>query len=289
MPPTTTVDGTDNLGEGDSYLVLDLLPEDENWMEKLKREVQFRIMLHRGGEVPRLVAVQGEINNDGSYPIYRHPADASPPLLWFSPTVSRIRAAVEAQLNHPVNHVLIQHYRSGKDYISEHSDKTIDVVAGSKIVNISIGATRIMTLRTKKDASSSTGGLGEDKSRKHQKFSLPDRSMFVMGLETNARWLHSIGHDNRPFHTKSEEEKYMNGERISLTFRNIGTFLSAGGTKIWGQGAVAKSAGGARDVVTDQEEVEKLVDWFGRENHQSDFDWQEVYGQGSDVVNFTQL
>jgi len=57
MPPTTASD-TDNLGEGDSHLVLDLLPEDENWMEKLKGEVQFRVMLHRGGEVPRLVAVQ---------------------------------------------------------------------------------------------------------------------------------------------------------------------------------------------------------------------------------------
>ena len=204
--------------------------------------------------------------------------------------MSRIRTAVEEHLNHPVNHVLIQHYRSGKDYISEHSDKTIDVVAGSKIVNVSIGAARSMTLRTKKDAASSSAeGSEEDKSRRNQKFPLPDRSMFVMGLETNAKWLHSVRHDNRPFHTKSEEERYMNGERISLTFRNIGTFLSADGTKIWGQGAVAKSAEEARDVVTDQEEVEKLIDWFGRENHQSDFDWQGVYGQGSDVVNFTQL
>jgi len=203
--------------------------------------------------------------------------------------VSRIRAAAEKHLNHPVNHVLIQHYRSGKDYISEHSDKTIDVVASSKIVNVSIGATRSMTLRTKKDASLSSGELEEDKSRKHQKFPLPDRSMFVMGLGTNAKWLHSVRHDNRPSHTKSDEERYMNGERISLTFRSIGTFLSADGTRIWGQGAVAKSAGEARGVVTDQGEVEKLIEWFGRENHQSDFDWQGVYGQGSDVVNFTQL
>lgn len=81
----------------------------------------------------------------------------------------------------------------------------------------------------------------------------------------------------------------MNGERISLTFRNIGTFLSVDGTKIWGQGAVAKFAAEARNVVTDQEAVEQLIDWFGRENHQSNFDWQGVYGQGSDVVNFTQL
>jgi hypothetical protein len=49
MPPSTIVDDANNLGEGDSYLVLNLLPEDEDWMEKLKQEVQFRVMLHRGG------------------------------------------------------------------------------------------------------------------------------------------------------------------------------------------------------------------------------------------------
>jgi hypothetical protein len=51
MTPTTTLVDTDNLGEGDSYLVLDLLPEDENWMEKLKQEVQFNVMLHRGAGI----------------------------------------------------------------------------------------------------------------------------------------------------------------------------------------------------------------------------------------------
>ena len=50
-----------------------------------------------------------------------------------------------------MNHVLIQLYRSGKDCISEHSDKTIDVVPGSSIVNVSFGARRTMTLRKKKD------------------------------------------------------------------------------------------------------------------------------------------
>jgi len=95
-----------------------------------------------GGAVPRLVAVQGQVNEDGSYPIYRHPSDESPALLPFSPTVSMIREHVEKVLNHPVNHVLIQYYRSGNDYISEHSDKTIDVVRDSSIVNVSFGAER---------------------------------------------------------------------------------------------------------------------------------------------------
>jgi len=274
----------DAMGEGDTSLVLDVLPPDleAEAMDRLRKEVKWNVMMHRGGEVPRLVAVEGGIAEDGSYPIYRHPADSSPSLLPFSPIVSQIRTRVEQILNHPVNHVLIQYYRTGKDYISEHSDKTIDVVRGSKIVNVSIGATRTMTMRTKKD-----GSQGEEQVRKTQKIPLPNNSMFVMGLNTNAKWLHSIRHDNRPFNTKSVEEQYMNGERISLTFRRIGTFLSEDGKKIWGQGAKGKTKEEAQDVLVGAEqEVESLIEKFGRENHQSDFDWDEAYGEGSNVLHF---
>jgi 2OG-Fe(II) oxygenase superfamily len=139
-----------------------------------------------------------------------------------------------------------------------------------------------MTLRTKKDR-----GQGEEGVRKTQKVPLPNNSMFVMGLKTNAKWLHSIRHDNRPFLTKSAEEQYMNGERISLTFRRIGTFLSKDGTKIWGQGARGKTKGEAQDVLVGAEqEVESLIERFGRENHQSDFDWEKAYGEGSNVLHF---
>ena len=41
----------------------------------------------------------------------------------------------------PVNHVLIQLYCTGADYISEHSDKKINAVRGSCIVYLSQGAT----------------------------------------------------------------------------------------------------------------------------------------------------
>jgi hypothetical protein len=73
-----------------------------------------RIVFDVGGEVPRLVAVEGEVGEDGrysvsfrlracmntssflySFPIYRHPADESPPLSAFSPTVSLIREHVQ--------------------------------------------------------------------------------------------------------------------------------------------------------------------------------------------------
>ncbi|OCH90399.1 hypothetical protein OBBRIDRAFT_793386 [Obba rivulosa] len=300
----------DNMGEGDTSLVLDFLPPDlaDTAFEALLREVQWSTMYHRGGEVPRRVAVEGEINADGGFPVYRHPADESPPLHPFSPTVARIRAHVERVLQQPVNHVLIQHYRTGADYISEHSDKTIDVVRGSSIVNVSLGAQRVMTMRTKKDATASpshngNGGGGspatpddpaDDASavsapgarRGIQRIPLPHNSMFVMGLATNARWMHGIRHDKRPTALKTEEERAADGARISLTFRHIGTFLARGETHIYGQGARGKTADDARPVVLGGPEAEKLIIAFGNENHQSDFDWEANYGEGYDVLHF---
>lgn len=276
----------DKIGEGDSELVLNILPSDlaEIAFENMRKEVAWNVMYHRGGEVPRLVAVEGEVVADGSFPIYRHPADESPALHPFSPTVSLIREHVQKVLKHPVNHVLIQHYRSGADYISEHSDKTIDIVRGSRVVNVSLGAQRIMTLRLKRDG---MDGREKGTPRPSQKIPLPHNSMFVLGLETNAKWLHAINHNKRPLHLKSPEEQFMNGERISLTFRHIGTFLTADESQIYGQGAKGKTRETAQPVVKGTEEATKLLEAFGKENQQSDFDWEAVYGEGSDVLHFT--
>ena len=103
----------DEIGAGDSHLVADILPTDlaDVAFDRMKEEVGWKTMYHRGkiffsssnsvvkhsagGEVPRLVAVEGDVAEDGSFPIYRHPADESPPLSQFSPTVSRIRDHVQ--------------------------------------------------------------------------------------------------------------------------------------------------------------------------------------------------
>ena len=69
-----------------------------------------------------------------SFPIYRHPSDTTPLLLEFTPTVKRIRDHVSSLLHQPLNHVLIQWYRNGNDYIAEHADKTVDIVRGSAII-----------------------------------------------------------------------------------------------------------------------------------------------------------
>ncbi|KIJ46464.1 hypothetical protein M422DRAFT_74902 [Sphaerobolus stellatus SS14] len=292
---TTSHTEKNTFGEGDTYLVESLLPEDvaAKAFEQLKDEVQWQTMYHHGGEVPRLVAVQGEVTEDGSFPIYRHPSDESPPLLPFSATVNMIRQRVEKVLEHPVNHVLIQFYRSGHDYISEHSDKTIDVVRGSNIVNVSLGAERLMVLRTKKDTIEPADAGQPDApkpKRPSQRIPLPHNSMFVLGLETNKKWLHAIRQDKRLITEKTPTELAFDGGRISLTFRYIGTFLKDvdNVTHIWGQGAKGKTEDEMHPVVVaDKTETSKMIHAFGRENQMSDFDWDRGYGEGFDVLHFS--
>lgn len=272
------------VGEGDSRLIPEIdLPTDA--FERIRAEVPWQKMYHLSGQVPRLVAVQGKIQPDGAIPIYRHPADESPPLNAFTPAVDEARIVVEQILAQPLNHVLIQLYRDGQDSISEHSDKTLDVVRDSFICNVSLGAQRVMVLRTK--ASAHDPKESAEAGRVTQRVPLPHRSLFVLGEKTNKRWLHGIRPDKRSESTKSAEEQAFGGERISLTFRHIGTFIDPSANTIWGQGASGKTSDAARPVVHgDPAETERLIRAFGHENRAREFDWDAVYGGGFDVVNF---
>lgn len=287
----------DRIAEGDSRIVYDFFPPElrhptdptkplkDLIFQQLFNEVRWQKMLHQQGEVPRLVCCQGEFGADGSMPVYRHPTDQALPLLHFSPKVQVVRKQAEKLVGHPLNHVLIQLYRSGNDYISEHSDKTLDIVRGSSIINVSFGAQRTMRLRTKKSAKSE--GSEEAAARNTQRVAMPHNSMFVLGLESNKKWLHGINPDKRLEAERSDDERAFCGIRISLTFRHIGTFLDAENSTVWGQGATSKEERDAQDVINDdEEENEKMVRAFSRENHNSEFDWDEWYGDGFDVLHF---
>ena len=135
-----------------------------------------------------------------------------------------------------------------------------------------------MTLRKKK---SSTGS-----NRQNQRITMPHNSLFVLGPQTNTHWLHGIRADKRPTQDKSDEENDYDGVRISITFRNIGTFMDQGCDLIWGQGARSKdrySAGRIRNG--DSEEATSMVIAFGKENRETHFDWNGEYGRGFDAVN----
>jgi alkylated DNA repair dioxygenase AlkB len=289
----------DKIAEGDSRILYDFFPPTmchpttskkpfkDIVFTQLYNEVRWQKMYHVQGEVPRLVCVQGEFGPDGSMPVYRHPSDQSMPLLHFSSTVQLIREQVEKVVHHPVNHVLIQLYRSGQDYISEHSDKTLDIVRGSSIVNVSFGAQRTMRLRTKRSAKSGPAPDENTSARHTQRIAMPHNSIFVLGQDSNMRWLHGITQDKRLPADRSNLEKASNGMRISLTFRQIGTFLDSDTRLIWGQGATAKERSDANDVINnDEEETEKMIHAFGKENQNTEFDWTSIYGAGFDVLHF---
>lgn len=183
------------------------------------------------------------------------------------------------------NHALIQLYRDGEDCITEHSDKTLDIVRGSLICNVSLGAQRTMVMRSKaSDKSTDEANHGR---RRTQRVPLPDRSLFILGAKTNMRWLHGIRPDRRPSLEKSAEERAYSGARISLTFRHIGTFTDPVAATIWGQGACSITRDKAGKIIhVDAFETERLIRAFREENHATDLDWDAVYGKGSDVVNF---
>ena len=160
------------LGMGKSCLVLDVLPPgganeagSHNVFQSLNDEISWGEMSHKGGIVPRLVCNQGTIYHQKESthvpaastptafkPIYRHPAAIPPPLISWTPTVEQIRHKAQDLCGHPLNHALIQLYRGGDDYISEHADKTLDIKKGSYICNYSCGALRTMIFRWKKSA-----------------------------------------------------------------------------------------------------------------------------------------
>nr|POF01181.1 dna oxidative demethylase alkbh2 [Quercus suber] len=308
------------LGEGTevascgSRILYNLMPNEdaETIFNNLSLEIDWQTMYHHTGEVPRLVCCQGTIQADGTVPIYRHPSDQTIAVQEWSPWVKKVGKAAEQAVGHDLNHVLIQLYRSRSDYISEHSDKTLDIARDSSIVNVSFGAQRTMRLRTKRGppALPSTTKPTTELQRTTHRIPLPHNSMLTMSLATNAEFLHSINADKRPAVELSQAEKAHDGQRISLTFRKIATFMTpapqagqdqrkqhaqASSSKeqtwlIFGQGATAKTRDQARPVLNGVlDESEKLIRAFGRENQatpkDAPFDWDAVYGKGSDVLH----
>ena len=247
-----------------SYILYDI-PELRNIdIQTIKNEIEFKEMLSQGAPVPRLIAIQGKIENELK-PLYRHPVDAQPELTEMSYTTNKICNILSEKLNKKFNHVLIQLYRDGNDNIGEHSDKTLDIEKNTDIINYSIGATRIMKLRKKKDVNNNE--------REIHKVELLNNSVFVLGWDDNRNWLHSINKNNN----LNNNELFVNKERISFTFRSIATFIDKH-NNIYGQGA--PSIDNSTDDTLD------LLYAFSKENHDINFDWDKYYSKGFKALNF---
>eukprot|EP01117_Protostelium_nocturnum_P013828 TRINITY_DN5205_c0_g1_i1.p1 TRINITY_DN5205_c0_g1~~TRINITY_DN5205_c0_g1_i1.p1 ORF type:complete len:502 (-),score=165.23 TRINITY_DN5205_c0_g1_i1:36-1475(-) len=267
-------------GSGDTYVFYDFLDLDrsETIFEDAKNSFQWNTMNHKGGEVPRLMAVQAKIV-DGKIPIYRHPADEQPETVEFHPITENICEETKKVVGHDLNHALIQLYRNSLDFIGEHSDKTLDVNPSTYIMNYSAGATRMMILRSKKRSEDGENGQRSVTER----IELPHNSLFVLGLKTNAEFTHSIRQDKRLQREKMPDELVYGGQRISWTLRSIGTFSKD--DKLVGLGAKKEEF----KSETQEEETLELLKAFSQENSDPNFKREEHYNRGFNVMNMSRV
>jgi len=124
-------------------------------------------MYDRDVDVPRLVAG------------YRLADPDLPPAL--AEAATRIRAAADA----PFNSVGLNFYRDGRDSVAPHNDHLYEIVAGYPIALLSLGATRVMTIRSK-SASAQRGR------RRVLDVDLEGGSLLLMSYETQRHYDHGI-------------------------------------------------------------------------------------------------
>lgn len=92
---------------------------------------------------PRLVCAFGD---DGLH--YRYAGVDRSTHTW-PPRLRAARDRIAAHVGHPFNYALVNLYRDGADYIGWHADKVGDLVPGSTIASLSLGAARPFLLRDK--------------------------------------------------------------------------------------------------------------------------------------------
>jgi alkylated DNA repair dioxygenase AlkB len=135
-------------------------------------------MYDRDVDVPRLVAG------------FRLDGDDVPPAL---ADAARRAGAVTGT---PFNRAGLNLYRDGRDSVAPHNDHLYEIVAGYPIALISLGATRLMTIRSK------------SKPRRALDLDLEEGSLLIMSYETQLNYDHGI-----------PKTRAAIGERISVALR----------------------------------------------------------------------
>jgi alkylated DNA repair dioxygenase AlkB len=155
------------------------------WFDELREAVVWkaerRRMYDRDVDVPRLTA---------HYRLSRK-EEAAPP-----PAILQAAAHVAQQTGVDFNSVGLNRYRDGHDSVAPHNDHLNEIVRGSPIALLSLGATRRMTIRAK------------ELPRRVLHIPLEEGSLLWMSYDTQLHYTHGI-----PKTTDAV------GERISLAFR----------------------------------------------------------------------
>jgi alkylated DNA repair dioxygenase AlkB len=171
--------------------------ESDQLFKELRNSLNWRQdtikMFGKEFNLPRLTAWYGD---EGK--AYKYSGINMNPEPW-TPALLRIKNRIEENAKVEFNSVLINLYRSGKDYVSWHSDDERELGDNPVIGSISFGEKRRFQLRHK-----------QRKDLDKVEVSLTNGSFLIMRGSTQHFWHHQIAK------TSKELE-----ERINLTFRFI--------------------------------------------------------------------
>ncbi|KRW62272.1 alpha-ketoglutarate-dependent dioxygenase AlkB family protein [Pseudomonas sp. TTU2014-080ASC] len=145
---------------------------------------------------PRLVAWHGD---EGAS--YRYSGHTHQPMPWTS-VLEAMRERLQATINHPLNSVLLNLYRDGRDSMGWHSDDEPELGTQPVIASVSLGASRRLDLRRK------------GQKRIEHSVQLEHGSLLVMRGPTQHHWQHQVAKTQR-----------CNTPRLNLTFRLINSPL----------------------------------------------------------------
>lgn len=155
-------------------------------------EVHRLRLFGRDVDSPRLSAWIGDPGT-----AYRYSGSTFQPHPW-PPALQVLRERVAAAAGAPLNSVLANLYRDGRDCMGWHSDDERALGPHPVIASLSLGATRRFRVRRRDDART---GLALD---------LPAGSLLLMRGTTQRATRHALPRTARPV-----------GERINLTFRQV--------------------------------------------------------------------
>lgn len=159
-------------------------------------------------KIPRLQAWYGD-----SGAVMEYSGQSFTPVAWTA-LLANMKSGVEREAGQGFNSVLVNLYRDGQDSVSWHADNEKELGKNPVIASVSLGATRIFSLKPRSrssDVDFKQTGKG-DKQNPSQTIKLPLHSgdLIVMRGETQQRWQHAV-----------LKVKSSVGPRINLTFRQI--------------------------------------------------------------------
>ncbi len=175
--------------EADSYF--DTLNEDIAWTQP---EINVYGKTH---VIPRLQAWYGDQDAEMAYSGLRFR-----PQPWL-PILSQLRQRIELKTGARYNSVLLNLYRDGLDSVGWHADDECELGHNPIIASLSLGHSRIFSLKPK-------SRVLPNGAMKRRDITLNHGDLLVMGAKTQSYWHHALLKDNA-----------STGQRLNLTFRYV--------------------------------------------------------------------